>query len=707
MIQQNALQRDEMQLGRYRLLKRVGRGGMGEVWLAEDPQLHRQVAIKMLPPQKQYDEEDAALFEREAQVVASLNHPHVLPVHDYGEQHLPDGQVINYLVMPYISGGSLADLVERRAASGEGFHYREALAFLMQAAEAIDYAHTKGMIHRDIKPANMLLRSEGSLLLADFGIALMVSHDDDSEASGAMVGTPLYIAPEQAKGQPTAASDLYSLAVIAFQFVTGRPPFQAETSYATIVQHIVATPPSPRQWHPDLPAECEAVLLRGLSKQPEERYPTAREFVVALMRSLGAEDMLPASPLPASATTPGQDNAKQLLTRRNVLIGAAASAVVLGGGGWALSRITAPQQTAKTSSGVEKPALVLRDLRTPPDALLWKPGSNMLTTTCSDESTIKLWDINAFRLQSLSEYESSLTKNKVAEAGQAAWSQDGKYLAVLTSPGILDLSNMYLTIYSADLNSQLSGFEQGVQIPSIQIRGISWLASRYVIVIWEIDGANNDFYTCLGMWDIKQPQLRPKPLVIKASAASYNYTTNNSLILSANQSLATSPDATRIAFASDNYVLIGTPEIVGNQVVWRQDRPNRLIDRLNNINGIAWSGDGKRLVGIATNTYEIDYVLSWDLARQPDDRLRFGIPMDAAGFSCLAAYPKADKALFAAGTTDGKIYIWNGQTRKLPVRTLVSPSIQQPVHMLAWSPDAQWLAASYDDNDVTILIWKI
>src|SRR2546429_643897 len=91
MTQQNAVQRDEMQLGRYRLLKRVGRGGMGEVWLAEDPQLHRQVAIKMLPPQKQYDEEDAALFEREAQVVASLNHPHVLPVHDYGEQRLPDG----------------------------------------------------------------------------------------------------------------------------------------------------------------------------------------------------------------------------------------------------------------------------------------------------------------------------------------------------------------------------------------------------------------------------------------------------------------------------------------------------------------------------------------------------------------------------------------------------------------------------------------
>src|SRR5690242_13218270 len=165
MIKKDATQHDEQQLGRYRLLKQIGRGGMGEVWLAEDPRLQRHVAIKMLPPQERYSQEDADLFEREAQVVASLNHPHVLPVHDYGEQQFPDGQVINYLVMPYISGGSLSDLIKQRTDSGKGFHYREVLALLMQAAEAIDYAHTKGMIHRDIKPANMLLRSEGSLLL--------------------------------------------------------------------------------------------------------------------------------------------------------------------------------------------------------------------------------------------------------------------------------------------------------------------------------------------------------------------------------------------------------------------------------------------------------------------------------------------------------------------------------------------------------------
>jgi serine/threonine protein kinase len=517
MIKKDAMQHDEQQLGRYRLLKQIGRGGMGEVWLAEDPRLQRQVAIKMLPPKEQYSQEDADLFEREAQVVASLNHPHVLPVHDYGEQQFPDGQVINYLVMPYISGGSLSDLIKQRTASSEGFHYREVLALLRQAAEAIDYAHTKGMVHRDIKPANMLLRPEGSLLLADFGIALMVAHSGDSQEAGAMVGTPLYIAPEQAQGRPTAASDLYSLAVIAYQFVTGRPPFQAETSYATIVQHIVQTPPPPRQWNPDLPAECEEVLLRGLAKKPEERYPTAREFVVALTQSLGAEDMLPVAPFPPS---PAQDRTRRFMTRRNLIIGAAASVVVLGGaagGIWVMSRNATSQPMAKRKPlGPAKSVMVLRDLQSSPRSLLWMPSKNILTTTCFDEGAIKLWDIDALRLQNLPEYKSTFTQ-KMAGAADAAWSKDGRYLAVTDNRLNDEANTMYIHILSADLSRQLAGFEQGIKIPSIFVRGMGWLGSRYLVATW--DDNNNINSTNLGMWDITRPQLRPQPQSIKGIAA--------------------------------------------------------------------------------------------------------------------------------------------------------------------------------------------
>lgn len=695
MAQHKVEQQDEMQLGRYHLLKRVGRGGMGEVWLANDPQLHRQVAIKMLPPQKQYNQDYAALFEREAQVVASLNHPHILPVHDYGEQQLADGQVINYLVMPYISGGSLGDLIERRAAAGEGFHYREALALLMQAAEAIDYAGTQGMIHRDIKPANMLLRSEGSLLLADFGIALMVARDNEAEKSGEMVGTPLYMAPEQAQGKATAASDFYSLAILAYQLVTGRPPFQAETGYATIIQHIVQAPPSPLQWLPELPTACAEVLLRGLAKKPEERYASAREFVAALICSLNAEDMLPGTPPPAPTT----NNAKKSVTRRNLLIGTAISVVALGGTGsiWALSRRTPTPSSVHITPKLPQPAMILRDLQTPPDSLSWMPGTNILTTTCSAENAVKFWNIDAFRLQNLGEYESTYTKNAILGAAQSAWSQDGKYLAVSDTRADFDLDNSYIDIFTSDLSATAPGFEKGIKIPSINIKGIGWLVSRYLVVIW--DNVHDDFIY-IGMWDITQPQLRPQPTAIKASVAFLSY----DLIYLV---LAISPDATTISLASSKGLLLGKTEIKGNKVVWEQSQQIQAKGIFGSLNGAIWSGDGQRLLGITDGFGPLNVVFGWDPVNQPRTLLRFGIPQDAAEFTYIAAYPKADKRLFAAGTKDGRIYVWNGQTRTLPVRVLFSPAIQGKVEMLAWSPDGQWLAASYNDIDVTILIWKI
>lgn len=368
---------------------------------------------------------------------------------------------------------------------------------------------------------------------------------------------------------------------------------------------------------------------------------------------------------------------------------------------WAWSRSSAPRQTASTPSGVEKP-LVLRDLKAPPDALLWLPGKHMLTTTCSLESTVKLWDIDAFRLQNLSEYQST-DSQPVTNASQAAWSGDGKYLAVFNSL-TSNLASMYLNIYSSDLKSQLPGFEQGILIPSNFILGINWLADRYVIATWNDNSGNN--YTYLGMWDIQQPQLRPQPLLIKASAAQYNSPSQTGIPINL-QSLAISPDASRVALAFNDHILLGKPEIVGQRVVWRQDEPNRLIDKLNAVQGVVWSGDGKRLCSVASNIGGLNYVLGWDLAQQPGDELRFGIPQEAATFTCLVACPGAGEQMFAAGTQDGKIYFWDGQTRKLPARTLVDPAIQQPVQMLAWSPDGQWLAASYADNNVTILIWKI
>lgn len=202
-------------VGRYHLVRRIGHGGMGEVWLGEDPRLHRQVAIKTLPLRSQNDQEFLRRFEREARAAATLNHPHILPVHDYGEQALSNGQSITYIVMPYVSGGTLAERLMMLTTNNRLMPADEAVNYLSQAAQAIDYAHGQHVLHRDIKPSNMLLRSDGWLLLADFGIARILSDETHLTQMGVGIGTPEYMAPEQAQGKAEAASDNYSLAVIA------------------------------------------------------------------------------------------------------------------------------------------------------------------------------------------------------------------------------------------------------------------------------------------------------------------------------------------------------------------------------------------------------------------------------------------------------------------------------------------------------------
>ncbi len=191
-----------MTLGRYHLQERIGQGGMGEVWLAEDTQLHRQVAVKLLP------------YVVASRVAAALEHPHILPVHDFGE-HQAEDAVITYIVMPYITGGSLH---ERLRGINGLLPTEEALYYLRQAALAIDYAHSRDVLHRDIKPANMLLQRDW-LFLTDFGIARLLTNSTIQIGTHAGAGTTEYMAPEQAQGKAEFASDRYSLGVVAYQLL--------------------------------------------------------------------------------------------------------------------------------------------------------------------------------------------------------------------------------------------------------------------------------------------------------------------------------------------------------------------------------------------------------------------------------------------------------------------------------------------------------
>jgi eukaryotic-like serine/threonine-protein kinase len=284
MVTHYVIPRQGDMLGRYRLLQPLGRGSMGEVWRAEDSELHRQIAVKLLPPVLRHDVNYLRTFTEEARTVAALEHPHILAVHDFGELQR-DEQVITYLIMPFIRGGSLHDLLNKRS---EPLPFELSLKYLRHAAEAIDFAHSKNILHRDIKPANMLLQDDW-LFLADFGLARLLSTDTYRSFSFAGAGSPEYIAPEQVNGRALPASDLYSLAITAYELLAGRVPFRDEQNnpFEIFLKHIHEKPPAPRQFNPQVPVTMEITLLKALSKEPKQRsYPSCLAFVEELELAL-------------------------------------------------------------------------------------------------------------------------------------------------------------------------------------------------------------------------------------------------------------------------------------------------------------------------------------------------------------------------------------------------------------------------------------
>jgi serine/threonine-protein kinase len=260
-------------IGSYQVVDLIGRGGMAEVYRAFHPKLSMYRAIKVVLPLIAEEEGFAERFQQEAVAMARLRHPHILEVIDFGEQ-----EGMAYLVTEYIDGGSLAER------AGIQVPVEETAQLLAPIAAALDYAHTQSVLHRDVKPSNILLdRKTVRPVLSDFGIAKLTDSGQHMTRTGAVIGTPAYQAPEQASGLPAiAATDQYALAVVAYELLTGRVPFKADTPLATLLAHLVQPLPAPRLHNPSLPEAVDAVLERGLAKRPEDRYPTVAAFTSAL-----------------------------------------------------------------------------------------------------------------------------------------------------------------------------------------------------------------------------------------------------------------------------------------------------------------------------------------------------------------------------------------------------------------------------------------
>src|SRR5258708_6357069 len=281
------------QIGHYRLLQLLGSGGMGTVYLASDLSIRRQVAIKLvrtepaLYPDNAAAVEAAHLFRREANAVAMLDHPNILPLFDYGEQSL-NGATLTYMVMPFRQEGSLADWL-RRPGISQRLSPQDVAFLIHQAASALQYAHDHNIIHRDVKPSNFLIRSRPEnptrpdLLLADFGIAKFSTALSSAETM--LRGTPAYMPPEQWEDHPVLATDQYALAVMTYELLAGRTPFQGNHGQL-MYQHFHTQPSPPGSTNPRLSNDIDAVVLRALAKNPQNRFPSITSFDQAFQQAV-------------------------------------------------------------------------------------------------------------------------------------------------------------------------------------------------------------------------------------------------------------------------------------------------------------------------------------------------------------------------------------------------------------------------------------
>lgn len=291
-------------LGKYRLVARLGRGGMAEVYKAYQPGLDRYVGIKVLHAHLVDDQDFIGRFEREALAIGKLRHPNIVQAVDFdraGETY--------FMAMEFIDGPTLKDELKARRAAGQPLTMPEISRIFTALCSAIDYAHSRGMVHRDIKPANVMINDEGQVVLTDFGIARIVGATQYTQ-TGALSGTPAYMSPEQGQGERgDERSDIYSLGVMLYEMITGIVPYDADTPFAVIMKHISEPLPLPSRINPDIPEPVERIVLKAMSKSPDDRYQTAGEMARALRDAVGLspDDNLRMMPLATVASAPKVD----------------------------------------------------------------------------------------------------------------------------------------------------------------------------------------------------------------------------------------------------------------------------------------------------------------------------------------------------------------------------------------------------------------
>jgi len=260
--------------GKYRIERLLGKGGMGQVFLAHDLTLEREVAIKVLPPDVAQDDQVVRRFQQEAKTAAKLDHPNIIPIY-----RVESEGGLNYFVMKYISGTSLEDALDKK----EPLPVPEIQRILWEAACALGHAHQRGVVHRDVKPANIMFDHDGRVMLTDFGISKALQAATGFTATGMIIGTPHYMAPEQGKGAAVdGRADQYSLGVVGYRMITAELPFAGDSVHTIIYKHIYEEPPLASTKRPGIPPSLTVAISRALVKEPDLRFPTMEDFATAV-----------------------------------------------------------------------------------------------------------------------------------------------------------------------------------------------------------------------------------------------------------------------------------------------------------------------------------------------------------------------------------------------------------------------------------------